>query len=659
MSMLSPTSLLLARLLRLARAGKHPGRLSVVCAAGLVLAGLLLYPDRFLGGSVETNKPAANQPDRSPVDLVLTPDEQWLVTANQTSDTVSLVQVATGKVGAEASCGKRPTAVALTPDARKVLVSGTFGGDLTVFDLKEGTLSKAWRIHLGFEPRGLAVSPDGRHAYVALTTAHAVAVVDLERREVIERISVGRWPRQLALSPDGRRLAVGANGDGGVSVVDTKARKMLYHEDFAGLNLGQMQVSADGKQVYFPYMIYRQNPLSPTMIARGWILASRIARVRLDGKARREAMSLDPRDKAVSDPHGLAISPDEQRLVATAAGTHELLVYRLRDLPLSQNYGPATDHIDKALLNDPDRFCRIELGGRPMAVRFSRDGRRVYTANYLLNAVQVVSLDDRKVEKTIPLGSPQQPSLSRRGEAIFYDGQRSYQQWYSCNSCHYEGHTNAATMETPTDLAPMSYMVVPSLRNVTRTGPWTWHGVHKELEVSLRNQMTGTMGKGAKDQPTDDDVKAVIAFLETLSPPPNPYRRPAGGLTEAAQRGEKVFRSKKAGCATCHSGAYFSDGRIHDVGTGFPRTGKSKHDDVPVGGAYKDKTSYNRVGDAYRGFNTPSLIGVYDRLMYLHDGQAQSLKEVLTGPHSPAKAHGGDNLTGKELSDLIDYLKAL
>src|SRR3712207_8733419 len=50
------------------------------------------------------------------------------------------------------------------------------------------------------EPRGVAVTKDGRTAYVALTTADAVAVVDLEGRTVRRRIPVGARPWHLALS---------------------------------------------------------------------------------------------------------------------------------------------------------------------------------------------------------------------------------------------------------------------------------------------------------------------------------------------------------------------------------------------------------------------------------------------------------------------------
>jgi cytochrome c peroxidase len=105
-------------------------------------------------------------------------------------------------------------------------------------------------------------------------------------------------------------------------------------------------------------------------------------------------------------------------------------------------------------------------------------------------------------------------------------------------------------------------------------------------------------------------------------------------LTEAARRGEQVFQSEKAGCARCHGGPYFTDGRIHNVGTG------------------------NRT-DAYKGYNPPSLLGVYDRFLFLHDGRSESLERVFTGPHNPARVTGKGELTDAELKDLLAYLKSL
>jgi YVTN family beta-propeller protein len=580
-------------------------------------------------------KPRAAAPavecDRSPIDLALTRDEKWLVTANHTSGTLSLVRLDTGAVAAEVPCGQRPAAVALTPDERTVLVSAAFSGELTLLSLDEGRLRPCGSVWLGFEPRGLAVSPDGKLAYVALTAADSVAVVDLTRRAEVARIPVGRWPRHLALSPDGKRLVVGVSGAGGVSVIDTAARKPLFLEDFMGLNLGQMQASRDGKYAYFPWISYGHNPITEQNIERGWVLASRIARVRLDRQARREAIALDPRGKAVGDPHGIALSPDEKRLVCAASGTHELLVYRLTDLPF-QDYGGPGDHIDPDVLKDRDRFDRVELGGRPMAVRYLKDGRRAAVANYLRNSVQVVDVEARKVAREITLGGPEQPSLARRGEAIFFDARRSHDQWYSCHSCHYEGGPNAQAMDTRNDGRFGNFKTVPGLEGVSRTGPWFWHGNEKSLDNALGRSFTGTLlGKA----PAADDVRAVRAYLDTLASPPGARHRDRDGrLSEQAARGEKVFAGEKAGCARCHPAPWFSDGKTHSVGT-------------------------NDRGDVFTGYDTPSLKGVFRRVLLLHDGRAKSLEQLLRGPHAPEKVTRKGKLTEAELADLIAYLLAV
>ncbi len=54
----------------------------------------------------------------------------------------------------------------------------------------------------------------------------------------------------------------------------------------------------------------------------------------------------------------------------------------------------------------------------------------------------------------------------------------------------------------------------------------------------------------------------------------------------------------------------------------------------------------------YKGYNPPSLLGLYDRALYLHDGRARTLEEVLTGPHNPAKVTDRGELSAEELKDL-------
>jgi DNA-binding beta-propeller fold protein YncE/mono/diheme cytochrome c family protein len=563
--------------------------------------------------------------DRSPVDLVLTPDQQRLITANQTSHTLSLVELESGQVLQEVSCGARPAGLALSVDGTILLATAQHAGEVYRYRLRADRLEPAGRLHVGGEPVGVVMDRHAAWAYVALEAEAAVAVLDLAAWQVVERIPAGRWPRYLALTPDGSRLAVGASGDQAISVIDVASRQLLYQEKCGALNIGHLQCSADGTFVYFPWMIYRQNPIYPGNIQAGWVLASRIARVRMDGPARRQAISLDPRGRAVADPFGLVLTSDQQYIVATASGTQELLVYRMAELVFQDHGGPG-DHIDPRLLVSEERFARIPLGGRPMAVRLSADDRTAYVANYLENAVQVVDLVSRRLVRSIALGAAEQPSLARRGAAIFYDGRRSLDQWYSCHSCHYEGGTNATVMDTMNDGSVRTFKTVLPLYHLRDTPPWTWHGWQTDLRAAMRKSLTETM---LGPPPTDEDVTALLAFLETLELAPRDVPD-----ADAVRRGAALFASDRAACATCHSGERFTDGQIHDVGTGGPN-------------------------DVYQGYNTPSLLGVGKRVRLLHDGRARSLEQLLTGAHSPEKVSDQPPLTAEELADLVAYLRSL
>lgn len=570
----------------------------------------------------------AAEVDRSPVDLALTADSSWLVTVNQTANSASLVRTSDGRVLDEVPVGKHPAAIVALPSGKQVLVSGSYSNELSLLEVADERLRTAATIRVPGEPHGLAVTPDGKTAFVALTAVDQVAVINLVEKKETARIDVGRWPRYLAISPDGKRLAVGTSGDRGISLVDVEAKKLISIERFVGLNIGHMQAASDG-QVYFPWIVYRRNPISSGNIRLGWVLASRLGRQPLDGATRREAISLDPPGKAVADPHGLALTRDGERIVVSASGSQELLVYKRAGLPFLDRGGP--DHIDPKLLADKERFFRIDLGGRPMGLRIAADDRTVYVANYFDNSVQVVDLAERKVSGRFALGGAEQPSLARQGEMILYDGKRSLDQWYSCHSCHYEGGGNAVPIDTFNDGTPNTFKTVLSLYDVDKTAPWTWHGWQTDLKRAMHKSLTDTM---LGPQPSEHDVEAMIAYLKTLERPPNPFRAADGSLSAAAQRGKQVFEGETASCISCHSGPQFSDGEIHDVGLGKP-------------------------GDRYRGFNTPSLLGVYRKVELLHDGRAATLDEALSGPHDPAKVTGKGSLTEEQRRDLIEYLKSL
>ncbi len=146
-----------------------------------------------------------------------------------------------------------------------------------------------------------------------------------------------------------------------------------------------------------------------------------------------------------------------------------------------------------------------------------------------------IDFDSGRITKTIALGGPKATSLARKGEAIFHDASRSSNQWYSCNTCHSDGHTNGLDFDTLNDgwqdlstTHLRSRKKVPTLRRVAATGPWTWHGWQKGLDDAMVESFTKSMqGK----RPSGDDVKAIVAYLGTLDYPRNPNRDHDGGLT--------------------------------------------------------------------------------------------------------------------------------
>jgi len=617
-----------------------------VCSSIAILLSLaagLLGPLTIATGGDRTSRtvsaPAAREePHRSPIALALSGDGSRLLVANQTAGSVSLVDTRSHRVLDELKTGERPAGVALSRDGRRGIVTHWYGYDLAVLALKDDHMTVVGRIETGPEPRGVALSADGGTAYVAVGVANEVVRIDIKGKTVTGRLAVGREPRGVALSPDGSRLLVSNARSQNVSIIDPRAWAVLHTLPIDGDNLRQVATSADGKTGYVANMRNRGLPTTKNNIDLGWVLGQRLTRIDLAGPPSYSTLTLDVRGKAAADAHGVAVSSDGKFVAVSCGGTHEVMVFRTDKTRLPWRSNSSRDLIAPELLNDDGRFRRVEVGGRPTEILFGPDGRTLYVANYLADAVQVVDAESARLKQTIPLGGPKVPSLSRRGEIVFHDARYSFNQWYSCNTCHSDGHTNGLDFDTLNDgrqdfstFHLRSRKKVLTLRRTTKTKPWTWHGWQSDLDDAMAESFTKSM-QGPK--PSAADIKALVAYLETLEYPKNPYQEPDGGLPPAARRGQAVFRSEKAACNSCHGGPELTDGKIHIVGL-------------------------EERDDAYRGYNPPSLRGVYDKDPYLHDGRAKTLREALSGPHSAQKVTGLGELTEKEIDDLVAYLKTL
>jgi YVTN family beta-propeller protein len=110
--------------------------------------------------------------------------------------------------------GASPNSLVATDEY--VFVSNGNNDCISVISLRSDTvvatiqlvLDEQVKQYRGIIPFGLAVSPDQKRLYVAESGINAVAVIDIEKLEVLGHIPVGWFPAKLAVSQDNQQLLV-------------------------------------------------------------------------------------------------------------------------------------------------------------------------------------------------------------------------------------------------------------------------------------------------------------------------------------------------------------------------------------------------------------------------------------------------------------------
>ena len=291
----------------------------------------------------------------------------------------------------------------------------------------------------------------GKTAFVAVGAANEVAKIDLDDHARVR--PRGRGTRAARAGPGSGRLALCSRQ----RCAPRKSRSFPLNRSASfgpspieGDNLRQVAISADGKRGYIANMKNRGFATTSDNIDLGWVLGQRLTRVDLDtAEPSFATLSLDPRGKAAADAHGVAVSKDDKFLAVSLGGTHEVMIFRTDGRRLPWRVNGSRDLIPVELLGGDGRYRRVTLGGRPTELAFAPDDKTLYVANYLADAVQVVDAESARLIRTIPLGGPSTLSLARRGEILFHAAERSFNQWYSCNTCHSDGHTKRPELRHP------------------------------------------------------------------------------------------------------------------------------------------------------------------------------------------------------------------
>jgi len=134
---------------------------------------------------------------KGPEGFDVTPDGKEIWAAHSRDGGVSIIDLFTKSVTHTFSVQtKRSNRLRFTPDGRLVLISDLDAGDLLI--LEHATRKELKRMPLGKQPAGILITPDSARAYVAVTGDNNVAVIDLKRLELVDRLQTGTGPDGMA-----------------------------------------------------------------------------------------------------------------------------------------------------------------------------------------------------------------------------------------------------------------------------------------------------------------------------------------------------------------------------------------------------------------------------------------------------------------------------
>jgi DNA-binding beta-propeller fold protein YncE len=133
----------------------------------------------------------------TPEAINVTPDGKEVWVGSNGTGKVSVVDVATGTMTTAAEGLGWPYRVLYTPDRNTVLLPDLRGEELRFVD--RASKRELGRIDFaGAAPQGIAITPDGRYAFQSLSRQARVAIVDVVNRRVVGYLSAGETPDGIA-----------------------------------------------------------------------------------------------------------------------------------------------------------------------------------------------------------------------------------------------------------------------------------------------------------------------------------------------------------------------------------------------------------------------------------------------------------------------------
>ncbi len=144
-----------------------------------------------------------------------------LLVTNKSENTLSFIDTNSGEELKRIATGPNPHEVAVTPDGRLAFVANYGSNSLTVVDVSERASLGLVDLGEHSRPHGIAVSKDGRSVWVTTEGSQHLVEVDVESRSVKRAIETGQRVTHMVALAETHQKAYTANiGSGNVTAID-------------------------------------------------------------------------------------------------------------------------------------------------------------------------------------------------------------------------------------------------------------------------------------------------------------------------------------------------------------------------------------------------------------------------------------------------------
>ena len=289
---------------------------------------------------------------------------------------LTLADPATGQVLAKLPTNRGPHEVAVSPDGRTAYVSnfGRYsvypandtlhdkaGNTITVVDLVDRKVKATFNLDTHTGPHGMVVSHDGKLLWATSETPQAVLEIDAATGKTLHVWNTNQVrSHMIVTTPSESKFYVTNTVSGSVSVVERSTGEVKILATGPGTE--GIAIAPDGKEV--------------------WAASRSDARISVISTATDTIVgSFSSGGKS---PKRMAFAPDGAEVWVTNSGGNQVTVF---------------DAHSRELLSS------LTLDKDPSGVSFSSDGRRVYVTNSAANMLTIIDAHARKVLSAIPIGT--------------------------------------------------------------------------------------------------------------------------------------------------------------------------------------------------------------------------------------------------------------